>query len=624
MRYDPPFHRTNGLIPALVIVLLLAVLPFFFEGSYVRHILILSFVFAIVAASWDLSFGFGGLLNFAHVALFAVGIYAYGILAKTYGVNPWLAILLAGPITMLFASVVVLPVLRLDGMYVILVTIAFSQIIYQFVVSQSDITGGTAGMVTLPALSVDGYRFVKNHRIGYYYTALALLVTCAGAIYLITRSSLGRAIVALRDNKYHAQSRGVSEWKTRLATLTISAFFAGIAGGFYGSYLRVASPDIFGIGSLTLLLSILLVGGLGTLWGPILAAFVLTLLSESLVDLGPWREIILAVLIVAVMVFYPGGLWGLVQELREVAQTLKTRLMLAFRRRVDRPRREAILGVSERMIRTRHGLIAVADSGAPDAPEGPPILFLHGNSACKEAFAKQFAHFRKSHRVIAFDLPGHGASDNGDPEQTYNVPAYADIAEDLLKTLGVEKPLVVGWSLGGYNALELCARAPENFAGLVITGTAPLNIAPDDFARGHNANSHLVLTGKQYFTRSEARDYANHATAPLSPESAFLHHNLGRTDGRARFYMITKLSVVDWPRQMRMLREGLIPYASMNGDNDPFLNHGYIASLSYGNIWRGKPTDIKDGRHAPFFNKPEAFNLELDAFLSSLSGQAAA
>ncbi|MFK7752539.1 MAG: alpha/beta fold hydrolase [Sedimentitalea sp.] len=618
MRYDPPFHRTNGLIPAIVVVLALAVLPFVFDGTYLRHLIILSFVFAIVAASWDLSFGFGGLLNFAHVALFAVGIYAYGILAKTYGVNPWLAILLAGPIAMVFASVMVLPVLRLDGMYVILVTIAFSQILYQVVISQSGITGGTSGMVTLPMLQIDGYRFVKDGKIGYYYTALVLMVLCVAAIYLVTRSALGRSIVALRDNKYYAMSRGVSEWKTRLATLTVSAFFVGIAGGFYGSYVRVASPDIFGIGSLTLILSILLVGGLGTLWGPVIAAFVVTLLSESLAWMGAWRDIVIAVMIVAVMVFYPGGLWGVIQELREGVQNLRTGMMARLRRTSEKAAREARLGVREDIIQTRYGKIAVADTGANDGQSGPPLLLLHGNSACKEAFEHQFAHFRDRHRVIAFDLPGHGASDNGDPETTYNVIAYANIAEEILQARGIERPLVLGWSLGGYNALELTARAPENYSGLVITGTSPLNVAPDDFAKGHDAKSHLILAGKQYLTSAESNTFASHATVPKSDKSVFLHRNLRRTDGRARYYMITKLSVVDWPRQMRMLRDGKIPVAVMNGHDDPFLNHGYIAGLPYGNIWTGRPSDIQGGKHAPFFNAPEAFNSELARFIASL------
>ncbi len=617
MRYDPPFHKTNGLIPSIIVVTLLALVPFFIDGSYVRHLLILAMVFAIVAASWDLSFGYGGLLNFAHVALFATGIYAYGILAKTYGVNPWLAIVLAGFMASAVACVMVLPVLRLDGMYVILVTIAFSQILYQIVISQSQITGGTSGMVTLPMLEIGDYRFIKDGKIGYYYVALGLMVICIGALYLIMRSSLGRTIVALRDNKYYAQARGVSEWKTRLATLAVSAFFAGIAGGFYASYVRVASPDIFGIGSLTLVLSVLLVGGLGTLWGPVIAAFVIILLSESLSSLGPLREIITAVMIVAVMVFYPGGLWGLIQEIREVVQNTRSALMARVRRSTWRATREAKLGVNEQMIETKHGKIAVADTGHSHSHTMPPILFLHGNSACKEAFENQFAHFRDKHRIIAFDLPGHGASDNGNPETTYNVIAYADIARTILDRLDVKNPFVMGWSLGGYNALELTSRDPSAYSGIITTGTSPLTIAPDDFANGHNPKSHMILAGKQYLTNAESNTLASHATVPKSEKSNFLHSNLRRTDGRARFYMITKLTIVNWPRQMRMLTGGTIPVAVMNGDDDPFLNHSYIADLPYGNIWQGKTTDIPYGRHAPFFNAPDAFNSELEAFMQA-------
>ena len=617
MRYDPAFHKTNGLIPTLLVIATLACVPLLIDSSYLRHLLILSMVFAIVAASWDLSFGYGGLLNFAHVAMFAVGIYAYGILAKTYGLNPWLAIVMGGVIAALVAAVMLLPVLRLDGMYVILVTIAFSQIIYQVVISQSDITGGTSGMVTLPMLTIGDYRFVRDGKIGYYFVALVLMVACIAALFMITRSKLGRTIVALRDNKYYAQARGISEWKTRLATLAVSAFFAGIAGGFYGSYVRVASPDIFGIGSLTLVLSILLTGGLGTIWGPVIAAFIITLFSESLASLGPWRDIIIALMIVLVMIFYPGGLWGVIQELREAVQNVRTSLMAHRRRRSQQAERESMMGVKEQFIETQHGTIAVADTGPSSQHRLPPILFLHGNSACKEAFQNQFATLRDKHRLIAFDLPGHGASDNGDPEKTYNVIAYADIAEEILAGLAVEKPFVVGWSLGGYNALELTSRNPASYSGVVTTGTSPLTIAPDDFAKGHNADSHIVLAGKQYLTGAEAVTFASHATVPKSEKSAFLHKNLHRTDGRARYYMITKLTVVDWPRQMRMLSEGEIPVAIMNGDDDPFLNHKYIADLPFGNIWKGRPTDIHGGRHAPFFNQADAFNAELSAFMQA-------
>ena len=277
------------------------------------------------------------------------------------------------------------------------------------------------------------------------------------------------------------------------------------------------------------------------------------------------------------------------------------------------------MGSPEKFINTTAGKIAVSDTSEPENADGPPILMIHGNSACKEAFHNQFKYFKEKHRLVAFDLPGHGMSDNGDPEDDYNVPAYADVASQILAELDVKKPIVLGWSLGGYVALELTARDPERYSGLAITGTSPLNIVPDDFAKGYDAASHLVLAGKQYFTSEESRHFAESATAPYSDESTFMHRNINRTDGRTRFYMITKLSVVNWPRQMRMLREGLIPFSIMNGSNDPFLNHKYIAELPYGDIWTGKPNDIQEGAHAPFFNKPELFNGQLEKFIKHCS-----
>lgn len=315
MRYDPPLHRTQGLTPLLIALAALIAYPFVFDATYFRHVMILAFVFAIVATSWDLSLGFGGLFNFAHVGLFAVGIYTYAILAKTLGFSPWLSILAGGGTAALVALLIALPVLRLDGIYVILVTIALSQLIYLIVISWSDVTGGTSGMVTLPTLKLGDYRLSKDGRIGYYFVGLALLAGNLAFLYLLTRSRLGRAIRALRDNKYYAIARGVSEARTRALTLMGSAVFTGIAGAYYAAYLRVASPDAFGLGFLTLLLSILLVGGTGTIWGPVVAAFVISVLSEWLSGFGPWQNIVIALAIILIVIFYPGGLWAALQEL---------------------------------------------------------------------------------------------------------------------------------------------------------------------------------------------------------------------------------------------------------------------------------------------------------------------
>ena len=613
MRYDPPFHRTAGFRPVIVALALLVLLPFMATDTYVRHIFILAFIFAIVASSWDLSLGTGGMFNFAHVAMFAVGIYAYGLLTSQTAISPWLALPFAGLVAALVAAVITVPILRLSGIYIILVTVAASQVICQLVISQSEYTGGTNGLVGLPTLSLFGSRLTANGRLGFYYVALLALVASTIILYALNRSPFGRAVKAMRDHKYYAVSRGLSEGRVRLLTLMISAALAGFAGGLYAAYVRVASPDNFGMGLLSLILSILLLGGAGTLFGPILAAFLVTLLSEWLADYGAWRNILVSALVILILVFYPGGLWALTQTLRELADTWRAGLAATIERRFGRRRREARLLARERLIDTPHGLIAVADSGG----DKPALLFIHGNSSRKEVFEKQFRHFSDRYRVIAFDLPGHGVSANADPEKDYNLDAFAAIAEAVLDELAVTAPVVFGWSLGGYVALELAARG-RPLKGLAIAGTPPLALYPHDMGRAYDATSHFVLASKLLHAPIETRNFATSTAGPKTRESAHLHRAVWRTDGRARSYALGRLAIVDWPRQMALLREGKLPIAILNGSNDPFINHGYFRTLDVPALWRGAPQDIANGFHAPFLLMPEAFNAAFSAFLADL------
>jgi ABC-type branched-subunit amino acid transport system permease subunit/pimeloyl-ACP methyl ester carboxylesterase len=616
MRYSPPFFRSSGLISVLAALVVLAALPFVSSNLYLRHLLVLSFVFGVVASSWDLSLGFGGLFNFAHVALFTVGIYTYGFIGLTLGLSPWLGIFLAGVAAGLVAALITLPILRLSGIYIVLVTIAASQVLYQIVISQSNITGGTTGMVSLPILQLVGYRFNHDGKIGYYYVGLLILVASTMILHMVTKSRYGRAIVAMRDHKFYAISRGISETRVRLFTLTVSASLAGVAGGFYGAYMRVASPDNFGLGLLGLLLSMLLLGGAGTIWGPILAAFFVTIVSEAFASYGVWRSIIISLLLIVILIFYPGGLWALLQTLREVIDAVRTQSTAIARRALGRRRREAMTGALETEVETRHGKIAVADTGG----DKTPVLLIHGNSSAKEVFANQFQAFRKRYRVISFDLPGHGVSDNGDPEKDYSLEAFVEVAEDVLKALGAENPHVFGWSLGGYIAIELAARGFP-IRALSISGTPPLRVFPEDVGRAYDATSHFVLASKTFLSPAEKRDFATSTTGPRAPDTIHLHRAVSRTDGRARAYTLGRLQIVDWPRQIRFLRQGSTPLAILNGSNDPFLNHSYFRELKL-EQWTGAPDDISDGRHAPFLLKPSVFNEKLLAFFRAVEASA--
>lgn len=314
----------TGFLRELVLMVLglavLAALPIFVHDVYLRHLLIMVFVYGVVASSWDLSLGYGGIFNFGHLALFGVGLYTYGMLTKLTGLNPWVALLASGTAAAAAAAIMAGPILRLKGIYIVLVSFAFSQLVLQLIVSESDYTGGNSGMVRIPGLVIPGHNMVRDGKLGYFYIALALLAVSTLCLRVFVRAPIGRSVVALRDNEEYATSRGISLARQRLIVLCVSAVFTGMAGGFYGGYFRNASTDVFGIGLTTLLLSMVLLGGRATIYGSLLASFLLTFLAEIIADFGAWRPVIIGVLIILVMLVYSGGLHAALQAgLRRLA-----------------------------------------------------------------------------------------------------------------------------------------------------------------------------------------------------------------------------------------------------------------------------------------------------------------
>ena len=200
----------------------------------------------------------------------------------------------------------------------VLVTFAFSQVLLQLILSQSQITGGAEGMVRIPALQLGGYKFIRDYKFGYYYVALGLLFISTIYLWLMSRSSFGKSLLALRDNEEYASARGISISSARTLALIASAIFPGIVGGFFAIYLRVASPDVLGFGALSLVLSMVLIGGTASIAGPIIAAFVIFFATEAMAGIRGMEEarfIVVAVAMILVLRFAPGGLVRIVDRL---------------------------------------------------------------------------------------------------------------------------------------------------------------------------------------------------------------------------------------------------------------------------------------------------------------------
>ena len=289
--------------------------PLLFSNDYIRHLLIVAMMYAVVASSWDLSLGYGGIFNFAHIAFFALGAYTGGILTKQFGISAWLAIPAGGVVAVAASLIACLPVLRVRGIYVCLVTFAFGQLCLHIVRSQGSLTGGSVGLTLIPPIRIGGFSFAEYGKLPYYYFSLLLLIGSTIFLTQLTKSYFGLSIVALRDYEDYAISRGVPLARQRLLTFAHSALFTGLVGAVYSLYLGVVAIELFGFGYTTLLLSMVLLGGVASIYGPIIGAFILAFVSEFLLDLGPIRYVIIASAIVLTLRFYPSGIFGALQKL---------------------------------------------------------------------------------------------------------------------------------------------------------------------------------------------------------------------------------------------------------------------------------------------------------------------
>jgi branched-chain amino acid transport system permease protein len=282
-------------------------------GSYLMTLLILFFMQAVIAQAWNLIMGYGGIYSFAQIALYAVGGWTSGVLVHSLGWNPFLAILFAPVMATLAALLIGLPTLRLRGVYVVLLTLAFHGLLQRFTISGPRfISGGGYGLV-----NVQTFQFgdaIGDQRTMYlYYLALVIFAVATFVIWRVIHSPLGVATTALRDSETYAVSRGVNQFRVRLLLFGISAFLTGLAGGYMTHYNGGISTTVFDFPRMIDLLAMIVIGGWGTFMGPILGAGIIIGLDQYLVAIGDYRALIEGLVLAFIAVFAPQGLWPILR-----------------------------------------------------------------------------------------------------------------------------------------------------------------------------------------------------------------------------------------------------------------------------------------------------------------------
>ncbi len=304
------FARPTTLAVGVVAAFLVA-WPYLGADRFVLHVASLALIWAVVASYWNLTNGFAGITSLGNMGFFAIGAYTSAVLAKELGLTPWATMLLGALLTAGLVTVLVgLPVLRLRGIYIALLTLAFADALPSVITIFRDWTGGGIGLLGIPEL-LDGLEKWQA-----YYFALGFFALAEMALVLVIRGAPGLAFVALRDSEAFAQALGVDRFKEGLRVFAISAFFTGFAGALYAHLLGQISPAMLGIEQFLMVISMWMLGGAGTLLGPIVGAAIITFGNEYLRVAGSVRLGLLGLAIVITVLFFPGGIMQLLGRAR--------------------------------------------------------------------------------------------------------------------------------------------------------------------------------------------------------------------------------------------------------------------------------------------------------------------
>lgn len=287
-------------IIVVLFVILLLVLPLITSDLYLLRIIILTSIFAIFAASWDLLSGFTGQMNFGHALFFGVGAYGAAMLNQKVGLPPMASIPLGALAAVLAGLIIGIPCLRLRGTYLALTTLAFPIILMGLVFAFPDLTGGELG--------ISGLKRLARSRVTNYYIIIPIMLALVFLMWKITDSNTGIIFHAIREDEVAVRAAGINTTRYKLLAFCLAGFFGGVAGGLYAHFMRIAGPSTLEVSMSFQVVIWSVFGGVATIWGPVGAVFILIPLLEFFRLWPEIRMLMFAVIIMLILLFMPQGL----------------------------------------------------------------------------------------------------------------------------------------------------------------------------------------------------------------------------------------------------------------------------------------------------------------------------
>ncbi len=299
--------RPNNASGVVALIVVAAILPLL-GSAFAVTVMALAGLYAIVAVGLNLLAGYAGKISFGHNAFMAMGAYASGILTVRYGWSPLAAMAAGAAGTGLIAFIIGTPVLRVRGHYLAMITLALGQIVIMVSTRWTEVTGGLAGIPGVPDFRIFGLVF--DTKIKMYYLIWCIAIALFLLSFRIVDSRFGRALRALGAHEPAAAALGVAVVRCRIQIFILSAVYAALAGSLYAHFLNYANGTFFDLSVMIQLMAILVVGGIGTLWGPMVGAVLLIWVSQNLGSYAEYSLLIFGLLYGGALLFLPKGVVG--------------------------------------------------------------------------------------------------------------------------------------------------------------------------------------------------------------------------------------------------------------------------------------------------------------------------
>jgi branched-chain amino acid transport system permease protein len=301
-----------GIIAALVFAI---GIPFLTDSMFILNLLVLMLIFIIFASAWNL-LAYSGQGSLGHAAFFGIGAYASTLIAAKSGITPFITIFIGAAVAAFIGILIGLTCVRLKEWFLAMVTFGFAIIVQTLTVSVlSPVTGGWDGIASSRLLSpsIPGYQLIE------YFAVLAITIASLAAIWYIMKSRIGLAFLAIRENELEARAAGIDPVRYRLLAFALSAYLAGVAGALQIHHIGYLTPELYGVENSFWPVTYVILGGLGTLVGPVLGTIVLTIIWEGLKATGLTfgRYVIVGLILILAIIFLPRGLVSLPEQVQE-------------------------------------------------------------------------------------------------------------------------------------------------------------------------------------------------------------------------------------------------------------------------------------------------------------------